>query len=552
MMDRQFRIVTDKSASLSENTAAGELRAWLEKAGFVVGEAGTTIRVGGPVIPELGDDGYTISINGDEININGGKKRGTLYGAYTFLEKYIGWRWYADGVERLVPAELPDRIELTEKPVFAFRDSFWDCYIRHPIFGVRQKINSGFGRVVPAEFGGDIRYARQANCHTFDRLLPWEEYFDEHPEYYAMIDGKRDKRQLCLTNPEVLRLVTENVKKWIKEDPDAGMISVTQNDNMDYCTCDDCAKVDSEEESHAGTMLRFVNAIADEVKKDYPDWIVDTFAYQYTRKAPKLTVPRDNVAIRLCSIECCFSHPLDDGDCEINRAFVKDIEDWNRICDRLYIWDYTTDFSYYVTSFPNFGVLAPNVRFYADHHVTGLFEQGEYQSQSGEFGELRSYLLAKLLWDPYMSEAELKYHFEDFLEGYYGAGWKNIEEYIRRLQALITPENHVRIFDNPKHFLRGFRKQTDELEALWDAAEKEAGDAVERVRCSRIQMDYIKLNKLWYDREDRRQGSPEAFSEYSKKVNQALKKYAVRFNEGRDIFDEYQALENPTYLWRKE
>ena len=69
-----------------------------------------------------------------------------------------------------------------------------------------------------------------------------------------------------------------------------------------------------------GTLLRFVNAVADAVAERYPDVLVDTLAYQYTRNVPKLTRPRRNVIIRLCSIECCFRHPLTDETCPENRS----------------------------------------------------------------------------------------------------------------------------------------------------------------------------------------------------------------------------------------
>ena len=43
--------------------------------------------------------------------------------------------------------------------------------------------------------------------------------------------------------------------------------------------------------------------------------------------------------------------------------FARDIRDWHRLTNRLYIWDYTTGFSHYLLPFPNYYVLGPNVRF---------------------------------------------------------------------------------------------------------------------------------------------------------------------------------------------
>ena len=166
-------------------------------------------------------------------------------------------------------------------------------------------------------------------CHTFTYLVPLAKYYREHPEYYALVDGvRRDVSwQLCLTNPDVLRIATEKVLELLAADPTAKMVGVSHNDNQrNYCRCERCAAVDAEEESHAGTELRFVNAIADEVKKRHPGVLVQTLAYQYTRKPPKLTRPRDNVVITLCSIECDRLRPFGSPkSADVNKAFVEDL-----------------------------------------------------------------------------------------------------------------------------------------------------------------------------------------------------------------------------------
>ena len=77
-----------------------------------------------------------------------------------------------------------------------------------------------------------------------------------------------------------------------------------------------------------GPMLRAINQIADAIAKEYPSVAIDTLAYQYTRPAPKLTKPRSNVIIRLCSIECNFGRPLTDPS---NAPFQKDISNWAQV-----------------------------------------------------------------------------------------------------------------------------------------------------------------------------------------------------------------------------
>ena len=248
------------------------------------------------------------------------------------------------------------------------------------------KDNSFYDSSTPvSDIGGGIGYAGRF-VHTINLLqdLPYQ-----------------GNVQPCLTDENVYQLVLSNVRKWLDANPEATIISVSQNDSDPGklgCQCENCKAIDDAEGSPMGSLLTFINRIANDIKDDYPGVYVDTLAYRYTRKPPKTVRPADNVIIRLCSIECCFTHPLSDETCYKNKAFKKDIEAWAAICDNLYIWDYTYNAETYFTFFPNFDVLWDNVNFYKDHNVKGVFLEGQQVSVSGEFGELRSYLLAKLLW----------------------------------------------------------------------------------------------------------------------------------------------------------
>ena len=154
--------------------------------------------------------------------------------------------------------------------------------------------------------------------HTFDLLLPPEKYFAEHPEYYALIDGKRTAKHLysqpCLSNPDVLRIMIEGIRSWLRDNPEARLVSVSQNDSFvigSYCTCPACRAVNEEEGAPSGSLIRFVNAVAEALEPEFPEVTFDTLAYQYSTQPPKLTHPRHNVAIRMCTgfsarTRCCI------------------------------------------------------------------------------------------------------------------------------------------------------------------------------------------------------------------------------------------------------
>lgn len=410
----ELAIVTDKEAVTDKEISVGKNdRAYDDTVDYTA----------------LGDEGVCIKTFGDDIVITGGNKRGTLYSAYTFLEEYFGYRRFTTDLTVIPEADkllVPCNIDYSYAPPFMFRQTDWYGTTSKE-YKAANRLNDG---TMAAEYGGGVEYAGPF-CHTFSSLVP-SSLIETKPEIFALgvKNGKRTTDQLCLTNPETLEIAKDTVREWLSKNPDAAFVSVTQNDNDNYCVCDTCAKIDAEEGSHSGTMIRFVNAIADDIREDYPDVLVDTFAYMdgYTRQAPKLTVPRDNVVIRLCSIECKFSAPMDSGYSEDNERFIQDLEDWSAISDHLFVWDYTTDYSSFLNPFGNFGAIQRNLQIFAEHDVIGVFEEGvSGRGADGEFAALRCYMLSRLMWDPYQDADKLMY---EFCEAYYDAGYQSIIDFI--------------------------------------------------------------------------------------------------------------------------
>ena len=398
---------------------------------------------------KLGDDGFVIRTEGDTLYLVGSETRGTLYAVYEFLEAYVGCRFYTEDVE-YVPEVTTITVERgivdEQIPVMLFREVGWVDYFDEDISAKRRVNFNTWGREIPVKYGGVHRYVKSMNGHTFSSLVPPDQYFDEHPEYFMQNKkGVRVPDQLCLTNPDVLGIVIENAKRWIEEDPIGTIISISQNDNPNTCMCKNCIEVYREEGgSFSGTVIRFVNAVAEAIAEDYPDIWVDTFAYQHSQAAPK-TAPADNVVVRLCAFAACYSHPHTAGCAGTNVAtyldgtcnsFIEDVQDWSEICENLFIYDYTTDFWHWLMTFPNFDVLRENILFYVENNAIGNISQGNQESRSAEFGELRSYLISKLLWNPYMTEEEYEAHMLDFLVGVYGPGGVYLREYLQLAEDL--------------------------------------------------------------------------------------------------------------------
>lgn len=433
-------VVVAEDASVAEKHAAAELASFLAQitgGDFQIsndtGAKGTKLLVGRKAAdlagldlstPELGDDGIVIRIIGDNLILTGDTGRGTLYAVYTFLEDYVGCRWWSSTVSYIPskPTLKIDDIDFCYLPKLEYRESFWyDAFDGD--WAVRNKCNGNSSRLDEKRGG---KHIYQGFVHTFYWLIPPDKYFQQHPEWFSEIEGKRkhERAQLCLTNEQMREELIRNLKTNLRNNPAATIASVSQNDWYGRCQCQKCLAVEQEEGCPAGPLLHFVNAVAEAIEDEFPRVAVSTLAYQYTRKPPAKVKPRNNVIVRLCSIECSFSKPLAD---ERNKAFRDDIVGWSKICNRLYVWDYVTNFRHYVMPHPNLRVLGPNVKFFAEHNVKGLFEQGSYNTYGAEMAELRAWVLAKLMWDPSRNEKQL---IDEFIEGYYGPAGPAVKSYL--------------------------------------------------------------------------------------------------------------------------
>jgi len=431
----------------------------------------------------LKDDGFVILTDSLRLIIAGGNEKGTLYGVYTFLEKYLGCRMYSPTV-KLIPGKSRialGKINDQQIPVLGFRTTHyrvtWDPeYIEwhkldHDANGHR------------TEWGMWV--------HTFNALVPPETYFEEHPEYFSLVDGKRIPRQLCLTNPSVLQITIQNLRKKIAQNPEAKYWSVSQNDNRDYCTCEDCKAIDDREGSPSGSIINFVNQVADQ----FPEKMISTLAYEYGRKAPNTIRPHDNVNIMLCSIEINRDKPITSD--PTSADFAQDVREWGRIAKDIIVWDYVIQFNHLVSPFPNLHVLQPNLRFFAGNGVSAMFEQGN-REVGGEFAELRAYLISKLLWNP---DENVDTLMSDFLRGYYGAAGQPIKKYIDEMrEALLRSDQPLRIFGSPMEAETSYL--TPDLmaryEGYFDEAEAAVADSaeiLERVAIARLPLSYAKMEQ---------------------------------------------------------
>ena len=392
---------------------------------------------------DLGNEGFVIAEKNGTAFILAACENSLIFGCYEFLEKYAGCMWLTsteDYIPHRCSLEIPDGTFDISKPAIDYREVFyrdaWD-----PVFAEKHKLNGQFSHMKNRKIlEGHKNWGFW--CHSFFNLIPPAEYYTEHPEYFSLVDGERiNDGQLCCTNDEMIKTAIKNLKRFIDEKPEAKYWSVSQNDNARFCTCEKCRKLDEEAGSHIGSIMYFVNKVADA----FPDKIISTLSYWYSRTAPKKIEMRKNVHIMLCNIECDRSKPIEKNpQCE---SFVKDLAVWHNYCGNIFLWDYDIQFSNLISPFPNFRILGPNMRFFYENNVRSIFNQGN-REKNGDFWALRSYLLAKLSWDPYIDTEKVKH---DFIYAYYGAAAPYIEKYLDTMaDELEKTGEPLSIFGQPQ------------------------------------------------------------------------------------------------------
>lgn len=437
-------------STYAENYAAEQLGIFLAKGGcktvFGGKNTGRIIYVGlapemrakyKSTIDSLSDDGFFIHGDGRNVVIFGKGMKGTLYGVYAFLEM-LGYRLYTPTA--LVVPDVSDfkfpKCHLVSNPAFAYREVSYYYPNHSQLYADWHHLHTVLDR--ESLFGMFV--------HTFAKLLPPSEYYDRHPEWYSLNNGRRSRDgQLCLSNPQVLDSLCDQLAEIIAIVPDKRIWSVSPNDNYNVCECDNCRRLDSLYGGPSGTLLWFVNQVA----RRFPDKTIATLAYQYTRQAPTSGIrPDSNVLIMLCPIEVGREKPITTTD------FRKDMEDWSRLTDNIFMWDYVVQFRNFWNPFPNLHVLQPNLQFFRKNGVRMMFEQATGADNITSWMDIRCYMLAKLLWNP---DANIDSIMADFYQGYYGESGKYVKEIIDTMtSALIQSGQRLDIYGYPVDAAEGY------------------------------------------------------------------------------------------------
>ena len=438
-------------------------------------------------------DGFAIRSTNGVVTIAGESPRGALYGVYELLERFGGCGWYTPWrtvVPKRARLEVPDGFDFADRPAFEMRQPSWHSVRSNELFAARCRLNGEVpDGAVPnpdPKYGGcPLRFAhRLYTSHTTLVLVPPEEHFESHPDWFAEVGGRRirDTTQLCMTNPEVIAKTAERALAFAAADPGCRAVGISQMDWGNYCTCPACSTVVAREGALSGLVLGFVNAVAERIEKERPDLMVETLVYGPTVATPKTVRPRRNVMLCICT-DADYAEPLATAVRPRNVKWRENYERWTSWTKNLYQWDYTPNFRWLFLPHPIIRNYAPNMLYFRDRGVRWIYMDGQ-AFPGGDFADLRCWLLAKLMWNP---DASTDVLVDRFCRGAYGAGapfarkaydleCSKLEQH-PELELTYGAEAYPEVFD------ADYYRQSI---TLWSAAEAATGDDSDACFCASV------------------------------------------------------------------
>ena len=469
------QIVISGKPTFLEQFAASELQAYLEKISgvklpiveesqrdsalyaFFLGNTRRSKELGiAPDERAMGRDGFALRSMSNGLIVLGRNELGTLFGVYELLERYFDIRWFMPGDRgECVPRKETlhmGQVDLIYKPSFRVR------WVGSGEWPLRQRMNA---YVTAGKRSVGINW--KWHFHTFIKLMPPEKYYAEHPDYFAMVNGKRtvtDSKthgnQLCTSNADVICEIAKNLIAVLDAERGIEIITLSPNDGGGFCECDHCTALDEPGRDwfakYSRRLAIFNNKVAKLVKQRHPDVLIKVGAYAMYARPPldEDYRPEGNLFFQLCHLYFCHNHPLDGGACKAgetyrpkgqfqpNQEFCKILDQWLDLSPHLFVYEYYSigGMGRANLPWPLVHTMRTDIPYYRDRGVEGFYTQlsGDLWHRLG----LNYYVAAKLCWNADLNVDAL---LDDYFEKFYGPAAKPMRDYFVAMEQSMQAWN---------------------------------------------------------------------------------------------------------------
>jgi len=435
-------VIIATNADAQTKACAEELAAYLKKmtgAAFTLtpGGAGPGIYVGtiteyptpsaadGLKIYDFydGKEAYAIRTEQGCIKLLGATPRGTGYAVSRFLE-LLGCRFFFQSpVWDVVPnaATVTFNRNETDRPEMLMR------YLGYPLTSNYEPGDPDAGGLLQAWWRHNrVGKSLQTSVgHCWPEIIarfPTE--FTEHPEYLALVNGKRQGGQLCVSNPAVAPLAIRYVNEYFDKHPDADMIGVGPADGGGWCTCPVCA---ARWKNPGDQAFYLANEVAKALQKTHPGKFVGIYAYNWHCDPPEFTL-EPNVYVELTTALLLNT----------KYGFDELLELWPKKCRYVGLYDYWAVYDWIRDRLPsgrtgNMQYVAETLPRYVRQEACGLSaESGNSWGSQG----LGYYLGVHVLWNAKTDVEALK---QDFYQNAFGPAAPAMKAYYERIDLGNKP-----------------------------------------------------------------------------------------------------------------
>ena len=515
----------------------------------------------------LGYDGVAIELAGNCLKLIGNTERAVVYAVYEFLERYLHWRFFTKDVEKRIceqDVKLTDFI-YTHTPRFERRyiESYGNS-LENPEMLLKHRLNQLYTKRIPKEYGGSINSAGGIDLQGYGSYLSANEYYDSHPEYFAMDEnGNRTKGPfLCLTNPEVYNVVEKKIFDILERDKDADFVPFSHDDGYEYCRCPNCMNEYKKYGAHVGeenlpvyleiaqenqgckmgTILPFINKLARNISVKYPKVKMHVLSYSFATEPPKGIEIEKNVIVEIAHLDQCRQHSIVDNLCRDNPLLLSQFAGWRKLTENLWTWNYSVNFWYFPLFLPLIRTFYDDIKLYSRIGIKGMMMQSNWDAGVG-FEDLFDYVTWRWLWDGDMSYTQFLGYVKEFLTALCGEGAEYMLEYLHLNASRPQSEQHYNAYSTAESLIPLCKNERGEPDMtyiesayeLFDKAMESVSDEfyknnVERYRLS---LDFYVQEMTWEFTDS------EEYKQRNKALYRGLKKYGVtRISEGRQMLDE--------------
>lgn len=431
---------------------------------------------------DAGLEAFAVRLRDGDLYFRGKQNFPTAFAVYAFIEKHLGVRWFAPGDDwTYIPpkgsrptlqVEIDDSIT---DPDFSPRVwSSHDFNADWNLWNLRNKT-----------LQSEVVSKRNFQNNIY-RVFPASKYAKTHPEYYPLINGKRqvpadDKPSRmfpCFGNPEVQQVTVEYIRGYFDRYPTQDSFSLGIDDVGSFCQCSLCRAMDTrpddyEKRNFSNRYYSFVNIIAREVKKTHPDKFIGTLIYNVVQHLPE-NVPQmeDNVFGFMTQRSALWFKP------EIKAHEQKMTLEWARRMKLLSRYDY-------------FGMSTLAPRFYP-HLMDEAIKLDKSLGFKGMYGEIYTFLpqTAPMIWSLAQLQWDADHNIDTLLDEFYEKMFGNAAPSVKRYFALMEeswmvnrPGRNGWVWRNLKHQALSISPEAAiEGEKLLSQALLQTQDPLERKR----------------------------------------------------------------------